>query len=319
LVNAKIEARSAAGGLEKEIKALVAQQTAAAWIGYSVPALTGRNYDGHCQGTLENRRHDGAVINSIGPVLLEGSSRLTVLVRAENQTVDKIRSFPLDCELDAGGLTVYWLSDVRPPESVAWLTPYAQTAEKRGPSEGALSAIAQHGDPAADRALERFVAAGQPDQVRERATFWLGEARGKTGYQALKKLLAEENSDHLREKIIFALSISPVPEALATMIDIAKNDRSPHVRGQALFWLAQKAGKKEVGVISDAVENDPDTEVKKKAVFALQQLPGGEGVPKLIEVARSNRNPVVRKQAMFWLGQSTDPRAAKFFEEVLTK
>jgi hypothetical protein len=44
-----------------------------------------------------------------------------------------------------------------------------------------------------------------------------------------------------------------------------------------------------------------------------------DGVTKLIEVARSNRNREVRKQAMFWLGQSRDPRAAAFIEEVLTK
>ena len=41
------------------------------------------------------------------------------------------------------------------------------------------------------------------------------------------------------------------------------------------------------------------------------------GVPKLIEVARTHRNPAVKKQAMFWLGQSRDPRALAFFEEVL--
>jgi hypothetical protein len=40
-------------------------------------------------------------------------------------------------------------------------------------------------------------------------------------------------------------------------------------------------------------------------------------VPRLIDVARTNRNPEVRKQAMFWLGQSQDPRALAFFEEVL--
>jgi len=59
--------------------------------------------------------------------------------------------------------------------------------------------------------------------------------------------------------------------------------------------------------------------VKKKAVFALSQLPKDEGVPRLMEVARSNRNPEVRKQAMFWLGQTKDPRAVKFFEEILTR
>jgi HEAT repeat protein len=91
------------------------------------------------------------------------------------------------------------------------------------------------------------------------------------------------------------------------------------VRSQALFWLAHKAGQKAVGTITGAIENDPDTEVKKKAVFALSQLPKDEGVPKLIEVAKNNRNREVRKQAMFWLGQSNDPRALEFFEQVLTR
>jgi HEAT repeat protein len=86
-----------------------------------------------------------------------------------------------------------------------------------------------------------------------------------------------------------------------------------------LFWLAQKAGKEAMAVISGAIDNDPDTEVKKKAVFALSQLPKDEGVPRLMEVARNNRNPAVRKQAMFWLGESKDPRAVKFFEEILSR
>jgi len=46
-------------------------------------------------------------------------------------------------------------------------------------------------------------------------------------------------------------------------------------------------------------------------------MPNNEGVPMLIQVARANRNPAVRKQAVFWLGQSKDPRALSFLEEVL--
>ena len=54
-------------------------------------------------------------------------------------------------------------------------------------------------------------------------------------------------------------------------------------------------------------------------MFALSQLPKDEGVPRLIDVARNNRNPEVRKQAFFWLGQSKDPRAVQFFEEILLR
>ena len=86
-----------------------------------------------------------------------------------------------------------------------------------------------------------------------------------------------------------------------------------------MFWLSQKAGQNAATAIADAIENDPETDVKKKAVFALSQLPKDQGVPKLIAVARKNRNKEVRKDAMFWLGQSNDPRALAFFEELLTK
>jgi hypothetical protein len=36
-------------------------------------------------------------------------------------------------------------------------------------------------------------------------------------------------------------------------------------------------------------------------------------------VADTNTNPEVRKQAFFWLGQSGDPRAVAYLEQVLKK
>lgn len=126
-------------------------------------------------------------------------------------------------------------------------------------------------------------------------------------------------SEHLADGAIFAISQHEGAEAVNLLIRAAERNPSPHARSQALFWLAQMAGKRAAETITNAIENDPDTEVKKKAVFALSQLPKDEGVPKLIEVAKAQRNPEVRKQAFFWLGQSNDPRALAFIEQVLTK
>ena len=121
------------------------------------------------------------------------------------------------------------------------------------------------------------------------------------------------------DSALSALAMHADPTALDTLIKLARDAPSTHVRGQSLFWLAQRAGQKAVGVITDAVNNDPETDVKRRAVFALSQLPKDQGVPLLIDVARKNANPAVRKQAIFWLGQSKDPRALKFFEEILFK
>jgi len=52
-------------------------------------------------------------------------------------------------------------------------------------------------------------------------------------------------------------------------------------------------------------------------VFALSQLPKDEAVPELLHVAQTNPDPAVRKDAIFWLGQTHDPRALAYFEQIL--
>jgi HEAT repeats len=325
LSNAKLQIRSAAAGLEREFRSLLAAGQEPAWVGYSVPKIPGEHHMCCSSGCCGECRLEGGKSDSStrvpGPVRLEGGRQLLVLYRIEQGRVDKIRSFSEECELDAGGLAFHWLTGVGPEESIAWLSSFATALEKEGRrlSDSAVTAIAFHNGPAADRTLEQFMAAGQPESLRERAAFWLGNARGRRGYEILRQALDRDPSDRVREKIVFALSQSKEPEALTSVIETARNDKSSRVRGQALFWLGQRAGKRAAEAITEAIEMDPETEVKKKAVFALSQLPRDEGIPMLIQVARTNRNPAVRRQAIFWLGQSKDARALAFFEEILTR
>ncbi|HZT29988.1 MAG TPA: HEAT repeat domain-containing protein [Bryobacteraceae bacterium] len=295
--------RSAASGLEPAFRNLL--QTQPAWIGYTVPAVAGRNQTcDWAQG-----------VRAPGPVRLEPPEQVQILFRVAQKQVEKIRAFSADCELDTGGLPLYWLKDARPAESVALLSSFAAGEERL--SGEAVTAIAQHADPSADQALDRFAAASQPERLREKAIFWLGASRGRHGFEEVRRIVHQDAGERIRERAIFALSVSREPESVPELIRLAREDPSARVRGQALFWLAQKAGKQAQQAITDAIANDPDTEVKKRAVFALHQMPRDEGVPLLIQVARTNRNPAVRKQAMFWLGQSNDPRAVSFFEEIL--
>lgn len=328
LENARLQTRSAGVGLEKEFRVVVSGQEQPAWIGYAVPVVAGRHNsccwssEGDCGCRLEGGTMTVAAPSAAGPVKLEGATHLVVLFRVEQRKVGKIRNFAEDCPLDAGGLPLFWLTDVRPAESVALLAGFAAgddgTREGGRLSDSAVGALALHADAAADRALEQLIAASRPERLRERAAFWLGVARGRHGYDLLRRMVENDPSDKVRERAVFALAQSQEPQAVQTIITVARNDKSAHMRGQALFWLAQKAGRQATGVITEAAERDPDTEVKKRAVFSLSQLPKDEGVPLLIQVAKTNRDAAVRKQAFFWLGQSKDPRALAFFEEILT-
>lgn len=318
---ANVQPAAASGGLEKALRTAIAEQKGPAWVGYAVPTQPGMGQS--CCWNDSNRGcgleggHEIRGARNDQPVKLEGPTHASVLYRVENGSVGKIAAYSMDCPLDAGGLTVHWLTGVGTAESVATLARYATGTGRM--IDGALHAITMHAGAEADVALERLASPEQEVETRKKAIFWLGNSRGRRGYEAVSRAAREDPSDKVREHAIFALTLTKEQEAIPTIIRIAREDKSPHVRGQALFWLAQKASQKAGAAITDSIDRDPDTEVKKAAVFALTQLPHDEGVPALIQVARNNRNPAVRKQAMFWLGQSKDERALKFLEDVLTR
>jgi hypothetical protein len=264
-----------------------------------------------------------------------------VFVRLGARGVERIRTFSPDCGVEAGRAAVTWLDGVVPAESVAWLeslVPKSETSkavraershgdgddeddDSEGPAEGpgkAISAIALHAGPEATAALARFVAPTAPAGVRKKAAFWLAN-RGADGCRTLERIVPSDANDGFRKHGTFALSLCRDAAAVPALLTMARKDASSKVRSQALFWLAQKAGKRAAAAIEGAIRDDPDVEVKRQAVFALTQMPEGQGIPELIRVARTNRNPEVRERAIFWLGQSEDPRALDFIEEILTK
>jgi hypothetical protein len=339
LQNAKVVTRVVApGGLAVQVKALTASR-GPQWIGYSQPVIEGkhrmccfrslsesekRGKDRFCCGGCALERDTSFTIGDDDdrPVQLEGSPGLVVLLRAERGRIGKVRAFDDKCGLDAGGLPFTWLTDVRPEESIALLGSIVRQMDDdrhEDAAGSALAAVAMTAHPSADALLESLLARGQPRELRKKAAFWTGNSRGRRGFQLLSAVVSNDPDEDFRRDGTFALSQSPVAEALELLISMAKSDPDGEVRGQALFWLAQKAGDRAVKTIENAIRNDPDEDVKKKAVFALSQLPRGEAVPQLIRVARTNRNAEVRKQAIFWLGQTRDPRALAFIEEILDR
>jgi hypothetical protein len=345
IINGRLVAQAAGSGLDASFHRLVAAQTEPAWIGYSVPAVGNGERRLCCSGdtyisdgiVISNgrlatcglepgdrtvRTAQGQPLPNQGPIRLEGPDTMVVLYRVEEKAVQRIRIFSPDCELDAGGRTIQWLEGVNSAESLKLLGTFVAKAELRSDklTDAAISAIAMHKDEAADVALERLAGAkDNPEFVRKKVTFWMGNARGRRGFEAVKKIARDDPSEEVRKSAMFGLSQSSDAESIPELVRFARDDASPKVRGEAIFWLAQKAGQRAAAEITSTIENDPDTDVKKRAVFALSQLPKDEGIPLLIKVAKTNQNPAVRKQAMFWLGQSKDPRALDFFAQVLAK
>jgi HEAT repeats len=307
LVNAKLDTRSAAAGLEQAFRPLVAAQPQPAWIAYSVPSTRvnlGCDYvrDGWSQP---------------GVIHLEPPDHAVILFRVDGGAVERIRTLSPECEIDAGDLPVHWLADVKPAESVALLDTFATQRERF--TDGALAAIASHADPAADAALQRFLAPSQPESIRLRVVSWFGPMRGRRGFDVLKNLISSDPSDRVRERAISTLANSKEPEALDLLTATARQNASPRMRMQALSALNRHSGAKVLNTFKEAIESDPDLQVRRRAVSGLVSMPDGEGIPLLIQLTKATHDNEVRKQAMSSLGQSRDGRAISFFEEVLKK
>ncbi|MGA2113880.1 MAG: HEAT repeat domain-containing protein [Bryobacteraceae bacterium] len=305
--NANLQSQSAAAGLEPVFRALVSHQSEAAWIAWSVPAVRGPRLG------CEFVSGEGQV--SAGVVHLEPPDHAIVLVRVAANAVERIRLLSPDCEIDAGGVSVHWLTDVSPAQSIALLAGYVNA---RNLSENsAVAAIAIHADPAADAVLDGFAATSQPEALRNRAMRWLGSARGRHGLDTLKKLLASETAPDMRRRAIAAVGVSREPEAQTLILSAARGDRDARVRAEAVSQLSRERLPNLAGVLGGIAENDPDSGVSKRAVSSLASLSDGSGVPELIRLARSSKNPDVRKEAVRALGRAHDQRAEAFLEEVL--
>jgi HEAT repeats len=306
------------------------------WLGYAVPALPRTHHSPCSLGTGSSGVEAGCCnelqledtadnLNTAEPG--SPAPMVDVLFRLDHGEVTKTRVVPVGCALDAGGVPFEWLTDVQPEESAALLGNLAQSAAamrdsgagRGGAVDENLAALSSHATPKATEVLVSLASPQSSAYLREKAAFWLGAQRGHEGLLALRQLLSNEQDVKFREKLTFDISINSDPGATDDLIQLAKSDADSRVRGQALFWLAQKAGKKAIGTLNASIENDPNFEVKKKAVFALSQLPREESVPQLVHIADTNSNFAVRKEAIFWLGQTNDPRALAYIEQLLKR
>ena len=331
--------------LQQEIQAT----QASTWIGYSIP-VTHRMNSGWDDSVvhLEGEKEDADQIISTPPDAAIPPA--VVLLRVTTGKVERVQIEQMDRQIEAGGLPFVWLANVSPADSVRTLkkiveaniaaagsTPARADEDARRATreversfrrvqDTGIVAIALTDTPEATAALRSLTTTTYPEQVRERAAFWLANERGSEGFKAVSELLRNDHDDALREKLVFDLTLvkgDSKSGAIDQLIATAKSDASPKVRSQAQFWLAQVAGKKAGGdprivqTLSHQATDDPDTAIRKSAVFALSRLPEEQGVPELIQVASTSKDAATRREAIFWLGKSKDPRALAYLEKVV--
>ena len=102
-------------------------------------------------------------------------------------------------------------------------------------------------------------------------------------------------------------------------MDLARDeDESADLRKNALFWAGHE-GNLDPSELKALYENAQDFELREHAIFVLSQFEGSEATTALIDIAKSESNADLRDKALFWLGESSDPSAAKYLSDLINR
>jgi hypothetical protein len=256
--HARSETRSAAQGLDHEMRT-VAIRAGVTWAGYRVPMVAGPRHmccsdsigeaNGCCGGCRLENGSGVTLTNGDAPrgggIALEPPTEFLVLVRYEGGSVTRLRTFTPECDVDAAGVSLVWLTDVKADESVAWLSaliaaPATRDGELRNRvAKPAVAALALHATRAALTNLLALAKTDRDSRIRGDALFWLAQRAGREAVGAITDAIASDPETEVKKRAVFALSQLPHDEGVPRLIEVARSNRNPEVRRQAFFWLGQ--------------------------------------------------------------------------------
>ena len=215
---------------------------------------------------------------------------------------------------------VFWLGQTQSDRAVTLLDDVLKNSTDKEIKDKALFALSQHRSARAGQILRDFAERSSEDsELREQAIFWLGQKRSEDNANYLKALYGRVRSDALKDKIIFSLSQMRGFGNAEWIMNIALDPKeSIEMRKQGLFWAGQTGASTES--FAAMYDKMTDSEIKEQLIFVLSQRGrDGTALEKLMEIAKNDRDKDLRGKAVFWLGQSRDPRAVKFLEELISK
>ncbi len=213
--NAQVKTQ-AATSLTRDVAALASQATTPQWVAWQVPMTDGeRNLccyysDDTMSSGVRGCRIEPQAADApptppqfpapTGPVLLEAGTQVTVFVRLVEKRIERLRALTDDCPVDAGGLSLHWLTGVSGADSVAWLKARAldETMDvdvKGRIANAAVRALTLHRDPSAVATLIEL-ARSTPltptaTSVRREAMTGLGQSRDPRAMQFLQAVITK--------------------------------------------------------------------------------------------------------------------------------
>ena len=157
------------------------------------------------------------------------------------------------------------------------------------------------------------------EDLREKAVFWIGQTRSPENAQFLKDLFAKADNQDLKEKILFSLSQMGGADNYRWLMDVALNAKEDiDIRKKAIFWAGQGRNV-DIADLVRLYDSMNDRDMREQLIFVYSQRREDAALDKLFQIGKNDPDRELRKKAIFWIGQSRDPRAAKYLQDLINQ
>jgi hypothetical protein len=147
------------------------------------------------------------------------------------------------------------LGEVPAAEASDFLLDLAATAAPNVAEDAIMpAAIAEAPDPWR-RLLALARDGSRASDVREQATFWLGQSATREATAGLAEIVDADGSVEVQKAAVFALSQRDEPERIDTLIGVARAHANREVVRAAFFWLAESEDPRAIDFFEDVLRN----------------------------------------------------------------
>lgn len=216
---------------------------------------------------------------------------------------------------------IYFLGERKDDASIDRLISIYDTDADPEIKKHAIYALSRSGNPKARQKLLDVARSNSNEDARLQAIQWLDDRADESFIDELVKLYQSDKSAKVRKQIIYSLSqiASDGTRYFAPMAVTGQSALGVNVAEWRTSDSAarSKGREKAAKALLQMYDSESDEAMKSQFLFAFSQSRSKDALQKLMQVAKNDPSIKIRTKAVSYLGQSRDPEAMKFLEELL--
>jgi len=182
-----------------------------------------------------------------------------------------------------------------------------------------MNAFSESGDPRALAKLLEVARTGDNVELRRFALRRLGEKNSEAMLDELMRLYQAERDLDVKREILHAFSDMDSPRAKTKLYEIARNPaEDADLRRTVIHRIGEHRDDAQVvQLLISLYDAEQNPDVKRTLLNEFGESNQKTALRKLMQIARSDASVELRRQAIQRIGQSKDPEALRFLEDIL--